>query len=334
MSRTVAQSLSVFEMDALSVVDGANLGDFLGIADDLQCDDVYHLNDTAQRSDIVVRQISPRTMRICETSPLGHAGAELVLDCCISFMGNDGATVDLVVLVEVDDLGLVANIYGLPLGHMAPKTDYRIIGIDAETTERKFAQVACVSFTRGTMITLATGAQKPVEELREGDKVLTRDDGPQPVRWIGQTTERAAGDFAPIRIAAGTLNNSSDLLVSPDHRLFIYQRRDQFGAGRSELMVKACHLVNGDTVRRAEGGYVDYFQLLFDEHQIIYAEGIAAETLLVDSRTRAALPQELDKRLATALPTHSNRLRADFELSEAMARRPDAVELLKRASSR
>lgn len=334
MSRTTAQTLSVYEMDALCVVDGANLGDSLGIAEDLQHDDVYHLCETARRSDIVVRQISPRRMRICETSPLGDAGAELVLDCCISFMGNDGATVDLLVLVEVDAQGHVAQVYALPLGHLSPKTDYRIIGIDTEQAERQFARAACVSFTRGTMITLASGAQRPVEALREGDMVLTRDDGPQPVRWIGQTTERAAGEFAPIRIAAGTLNNSSDLLVSPDHRLFIYQRRDQFGAGRSELMVKARHLVNGDTVRRVEGGYVDYFQLLFDAHQIIYAEGISAETLLVDNRTRAALPQELDKRLATALPTHSNRLRADFELSEAMARRPDAVDLLKRASGR
>lgn len=334
MPRNTAQTLSVYDMSALCVVDGANLGDELGFADDLQCDDVYHLAEGVKRRDICVQQVETRVMRICETSPLGTPGAGLHLDCCVSFMCNDGTTIDLLVLVEVDDLGLVANIYGLPLGEMRPKTDYRIIGVDTEAAERRFAQVACVSFTRGTMITLASGKQCPVEDLQEGDMVLTRDDGPRPVRWIGQTTTRATGDFAPIRIAAGTLNNAGDLLVSPDHRLFIYQRSDHLGAGRSELMVKARHLINGDTVRRIEGGYVDYFQLLFDEHQIIYAEGIAAETLLVDNRTRAALPDELDKRLATALPTHSNRLRADFELSEALARRPNAVELLKRASSR
>ena len=87
-------------------------------------------------------------------------------------------------------------------------------------------------------------------------------------------------------------------------------------------------------MRRIEGGFVEYFQLLFDDHQIIYAEGIAAETLLVDTRTRAALPQALDDKLRTALPAHDSRLRSEFELSENLACRPDAAELLRRASTR
>ena len=44
---------------------------------------------------------------------------------------------------------------------------------------------------------------------------------------------------------------------------------------------------------RHDGGFVDYFQLLFDEHQIIYAEGIAAESLLIDPRTLAAVPEDV-----------------------------------------
>ena len=85
--------------------------------------------------------------------------------------------------------------------------------------------------------------------------------------------------------------------MSPDHRLFIYQRSDELGAGRSELLIKARHLVNGDTIHAQPGGFVDYFQLLFDRHQIIFAEGIAAETLLADHRTHAALPPELAEKL-------------------------------------
>lgn len=334
MTRVVKQSLGVYELDALTVVDGANLGDFLSIAEDLQCDDVYHLSETAKQRDLCVLQGTNGTMQICETTALGTPGAALHLDCCLSLMANDGSTVDLVVLAEVDELGLLNNVFGLPLGPMRSKTDYRVIGIETDAAERKFAEAACVSFTRGTMITLATGAQCAIEDLREGDLVLTRDDGPQPVRWIGQSTTRATGDFAPIRIAAGTLNNANDLLVSPDHRLFVYQRRDSLGAGRAELLIKARHLVNGDSVCRQEGGHIDYFQILFDAHQIIYAEGIAAETLLVDSRTRAALPDALDAKLATVLPTHSNRLRSEFDVPEALARRPNTVDLLRRASTR
>ena len=77
---------------------------------------------------------------------------------------------------------------------------------------RNEAQRAALPDTR---ITMATGAQVPVEDLRPGDRILTRDDGPQPLRWIGQRTTRASGLFAPVLIRAGTLNNARDLVVAP-----------------------------------------------------------------------------------------------------------------------
>jgi len=177
---------------------------------------------------------------------------------------------------------------------------------------------------------MATGAQKPVETLQPGDMVLTRDDGPQPLRWIGQTTLRAIGDFAPVRIRAGALNNEGDLLVSPDHRLFVYQRDDAVGAGRREVLVRARHLVNGDSVRIETGGHVDYVQLLFDRHQIIFAEGIAAETLLLDPRTRSALPEELLPDTAS----HDTPAHLQFEIGRALLDHPNAADLLRRASLR
>ena len=60
--------------------------------------------------------------------------------------------------------------------------------------------------------------------------------------------------FALICIKAGTLNNDNDLIISPDHRLFIYQRSDELGAGRAELLVKVRYLLNGDTVFTKTGG--------------------------------------------------------------------------------
>ena len=162
------------------------------------------------------------------------------------------ADAEVLVLVEVDDAGCGHRLCPAA-GAADPRMGYALVGIDRDTARQKFAQVACVSFSRGTHITMASGAQKPVEELAVGDTVLTRDDGPQPVRWIGQSTLRAVGEFAPIRIRPGTLHNERDLLVSPDHRLFIYQRFDALGAGRHEVLVRARHLVNGDTVVRQSG---------------------------------------------------------------------------------
>jgi hypothetical protein len=241
---------------------------------------------------------------------------------------------DALLLVEVDEAGAVADIYLLPLTALSTKVEYRLVGIDTQNARQKFAQVACVSFTRGTHITMSSGEQRLIEDLRIGDRILTRDDGIQAIRWISQTTVRAVGEFAPIRIHAGTLNNEHDLIVSPDHRLFIYQRSDKVGAGRSELLVKARHLVNGSTVTLMEGGFVDYFQLLFDSHQIIYAEGIAAETMLIDPRTKPVLPEELSQALGEVIPGHSDLPHAGLDVNEALLNRPDAAELLRKASSR
>ena len=80
------------------------------------------------------------------------------------------------------------------------RTPYALVGIDCETAPEQLAQRACARFTRGTRITMASGEQRPIEDLRPGDRVLTRDAGPQYLRWIGVTTQRATGDFAPICI--------------------------------------------------------------------------------------------------------------------------------------
>ncbi|ETX30717.1 Hint domain-containing protein [Roseivivax isoporae] len=322
-----AQSVAVYRADHFRVANGANLGDGVSVADDLMLDDIYRLSPVAAplRLSLVVRDTPPFV--VGPASEAARPGADIHLDCALTFMSGDGSTTEALVLVETDAQGDIDAVWLLPLAPMAARVDYALVGIDRDRALRAFAQVACVSFSRGTAITLASGAQCPVEDLRVGDRVLTRDDGPQEIRWIGHTTTRAVGAFAPIVIRAGVLHNARDLVVSPDHRLFIYQRTDRLGAGRSELLVKARHLVNGDSVIRREGGFVDYFQLLFDQHQIVYAEGIAAESMLLDTRTRAALPEDMDGAL-----DHGDSWHRDLEVQEALLRRADAADLLRKSS--
>jgi hypothetical protein len=329
-----AASIPVFRARDLTCVHGANEGDELTFADELMLDDTYWFADQARQTRLGLESAENGDISIGEDTGAGTPGASVHLDSCLTFMSPDGTTTEILVLVEVDMFGDAANVYALPLAPLVARTDYTLVGIDTETASRKFAEVACVSFTRGTRITLASGAQKTIESLKVGDRVLTRDNGVQAVRWIGHSTVRAVGDFAPIVIRAGALNNDRDLVVSPDHRLFIYQREDAIGAGRREVLVKARHLVNGGSVVQQDGGFVEYFQLLFDGHEIIYAEGIAAETLLVDTRTRAALPPELDEVLARALPGHSDRAHLNYEVQKTLLDKPDAADLLRAASGR
>ncbi|MEX0287461.1 MAG: Hint domain-containing protein [Paracoccaceae bacterium] len=329
-----AQNIPVFLAEDFCVTYGANMGDGLSFMSEVELDDIYELDSAATRHRLTFRAEEDGSYRVVDGTERGIPGAPLYLDATFLFMTPDGRNIELLVLVETADDGHLNQVYFLPLAPIEAEVEYRLVGTDRDGARARFAQVANVSFTRGTHITMASGEQVRIEDLKAGDRVLTRDAGPQEIRWIGHTTARATGDFAPILIRAGVLNNENDLLVSPDHRLFVYQRSDQIGVGQSEILVKARHLVNGDSVTVQDGGFVDYFQILFDRHHIIYAEGIAAESMLIDSRTRSALPPDLIHKLKSILPAHGHRADHGFDVQKALLDRPDAIDLLRRASLR
>lgn len=326
MTPTTHTTIAVYPSGAFVVTDGVAEGDGIAFMDELMLDDVYQLQPGHPRKALTYERGDGSAFIIAETSDIGSPGNLLYLDCCITLMAPDGTTYEGLVLVEVED-NEAAEVYLLPLATLRAQFDYRLVGADRDTAAAKFGDVACVRFAKGTHITMASGEQVPIEDLNVGDRLLTRDAGPQSIRWIGETTLRAVGDFAPVVITEGALFNTRDLVLSPDHRLFIYQREDKLGAGRSEVLVKVRHLINGDSVYQKDGGFITYFQILFDDHQIIYAEGIAAETLLVDARTGPALPE------GVGATHHADTPHNAFEVTESLANRPDVVDLLKRASS-
>lgn len=145
-----------------------------------------------------------------------------------------------------------------------------------------------ICFVEGTRISTARGAT-PIEELQQGDLVLTRDNGFQPVRWIGKTTVPAMGDWAPVRISAGTFGASRDLLVSPQHRMLLSGATTRLLFDASEVLASAHHLVNDHSIRRQPGGVVTYVHLLLDQHEIIYAENCPAESFFPGDQALEAL---------------------------------------------
>ncbi|MCG7520344.1 Hint domain-containing protein [Ruegeria sp. Ofav3-42] len=132
-------------------------------------------------------------------------------------------------------------------------------------------------FTPGTLIDTPDGP-RAVEDLKPGDQVLTADNGPRPLLWIGRTTVEATGKLAPIRFDAGVLGLSRPLVVSPQHRMLVEDWRAPFLFGHSEVLIAAHCLVNGDTVTRVEGGQVEYIHLLFSKHEIVTANGAKSES--------------------------------------------------------
>ena len=156
-------------------------------------------------------------------------------------------------------------------------------------------------FVAGSRIA-TPGGLVPVEELQPGDMVLTRDDGAQPVRWIGRRRVAAVGDFAPIAFAAGALGAHGAVKLSPEHRVLVSGARAEVLFGEPEVLVAAKHLVNDGTIRRQVGGQVDYLHLMFDRHQVIWAEGLASESFFPGAATLAGLDDGVKAELCALFP--------------------------------
>jgi hypothetical protein len=117
--------------------------------------------------------------------------------------------------------------------------------------------------------------------------VVTQSSGSQRVRWIlKQIFTRPPGtrwgrDVAPICIEKDAIGDGSParrLILSPNHAILL-----------DDTLIPARLLVNGRSIRQIDysGSVLEYFNIELDSHEIIFANGIAAETYCpVDERAR------------------------------------------------
>lgn len=192
-----------------------------------------------------------------------------------------------------------------------------------------------VCFARGTMIATRKG-EVAIEDLREGDEVITVDRGFRPIRWIGSTTVAAQGKFAPVVIRKGAMGNSRDLRVSPQHRMLVKGWHVELLFGKREALVPAKALINDETVFQLEGGSVEYFHMMFDTHELIYAEGIPSESFHPGQVGMGAFAEETREEIFELFPELRERLesyggsvRESLKVSEAkiLAENPDILTL-------
>ncbi|MES0865005.1 Hint domain-containing protein, partial [Ruegeria sp. SCPT10] len=150
-----------------------------------------------------------------------------------------------------------------------------------------FEQTGVPCFVSGTEIATAKGLTT-VERLKVGDRVITRDNGLQEIRWIGSKRVSALGKLAPIRIAPGVLgSNDQYLWLSPNHR--VLKNSADMGAlfGESEVLVAAKHLVGQPGITRQPGGTVEYFHILFDAHELVLSNDLWTESFFPGSEVLA-----------------------------------------------
>lgn len=165
-------------------------------------------------------------------------------------------------------------------------------------------------FTRDTVILTQTG-KHPVQELQIGDSIPTMEHGLQSIRWIGRRGfDRAAllnnPRLWPVRILAGALGNGlprRDLLVSRQHRMLIQSKIAERMFGTSEVLIPAIKLtvLPGIFVDETVAG-VEYYHLLFDQHQVIFAEGAPTESLFTGSEALRSLGAETRREILEIFP--------------------------------
>ncbi len=180
----------------------------------------------------------------------------------------------------------------------------RLAGVQPSTVEswsgRMRMGIPC--FGTGTRI-LTDRGEVAVETIRAGDRVMTLDHGWQAVVWAGgRHLDRAALEreplMRPVVIRDGALGNRGDVLVSPNHAVLAE-------VDGVEMLVRAKHLAEmGDARFRIAKGRreVGYHHILLERHGIVFAQGMATETMYPGPMAVAALGPVVAGEIAAAFP--------------------------------
>ena len=180
------------------------------------------------------------------------------------------------------------DLWWCPDGLPVPGQAYFVARIPRENGSRlpEADSAGVICFTPSTLIR-TPGGDRRVEDLVPGDLVLTRDAGPQEIRWIsGQYISgarlHAMPHLRPVRLrndALGLGRPEGDLLVSPDHKVLVSGPRAQDMYNCDEVLVAAKDMVN-DLNIIVDHGVRDlrYIHLMFERHQILWAAGVPCES--------------------------------------------------------
>ena len=173
--------------------------------------------------------------------------------------------------------------------------DWNPSGDDVKIEVSGDNNVAPVCFLQGTMIRTPLGETR-VEHLKPGDLIATVDHGPLPLRWIGARdmvfTEENA-HHKPILIKAGSLGSTptSDLAVSPQHRILLDGPEVVFAHGAAEILAVAKGLTEMRHIRQMQGkSHARYYALMLEQHALIWANGTRAESFYPGQTAMTLLP--------------------------------------------
>lgn len=182
-----------------------------------------------------------------------------------------------------------------------------IDGIQTSATYTPDDAVLC--FDSNVMIETPSGKRK-AGELTVGDLINTMDHGYQPIRWIHKTAVaessiRANPNIRPIRISKDALGEGypkRDLIVSPQHRIMLQSKICARMFDHAEVLVSAKSLLPVDGVTQVDEPVpFTYIHMLFENHEIVFANGQPTESLLPGEMVIQTLSQTDRENLAEVL---------------------------------
>lgn len=147
-----------------------------------------------------------------------------------------------------------------------------IQGHSIDAAQMVVATTTVTGLCAGTAI-LTLAGEIPVERLRAGDKVITRDSGVAVLRDI--TVKQV--EITPIRILGGSLGHNRperDMVVAPDAQLHLRDWRAMALFGRPSAMVPASRLIDGEFVAEEPTCMMTIHTLSFDKTHIVYCDGM------------------------------------------------------------
>ena len=218
---------------------------------------------------------------------------------------DDDGTAYRMVGVSITE-GYSTDVVGVTFDGAAPPPDTTLTYIQGVSSYSGTGQTvpvpdAAVCFLKGTLIETNHGPI-PVEDLERGMRVPTLNHGEQTIRWIGQSLVCGLGHLAPICIKSGVLDNTRDLYLSPNHRVLLKSSLAELSFGQREVLVPAKALVDGVTVIRKPIRKASYWHLLLDEHDMVFSEGIATESLFTGAVAMDVLAQQAQNELHEIFP--------------------------------
>ncbi|MFD1159343.1 Hint domain-containing protein [Roseovarius aestuarii] len=200
--------------------------------------------------------------------------------------GDDFDTLDLTGAAEAENPG-----GSLRVNYRSPDQEDGFVEFvnagGTVTGTMQFANIENVipCFTPDTVIATPRGEVR-VQDLQAGDRVITRDNGLQPIQWIGKRGLTAqelqqAPHLQPILIRAGSLGHDlpeRDLLVSPQHRILVNNDKTALYFEEREVLAAAKHLTDMEGVAQADAGDVTYIHFMFAQHEVVLSNGSWTES--------------------------------------------------------